>query len=207
MDFTNYKTVIFDFDGVIVDSNEIKKQAITTAAKAHSNSDYAENFVEYFICNNGIPREIKINKFYPNSLTSQSILADYNKALEQSISTMALTEGFADFIVALKRQANPQCYVLSGGTQSEVRRIIDYHKLGALFVEIYGGPLTKNENIQKIPLNEKTLFIGDSIVDYEVAVQNNIDFAFMYGYSQFNQWRDFFTDKKVVTFKNFKNPT
>jgi len=51
-------------------------------------------------------------------------------------------------------------------------------------------------------LSGKTLYIGDSRLDYEVAKKFQYDFIFMTDYTQFTQWKDFFGDKPDVKIIN-----
>ena len=77
----SYNLVIFDFDGVIVDSNEIKKKCIYMSVKKNTSKFHATKFTEYFVSNNGIPRKIKIEKYF-NKKRSHKILNDYNELLK-----------------------------------------------------------------------------------------------------------------------------
>ena len=54
-------------------------------------------------------------------------------------------------------------------------------------------------------LNGKTLYIGDSKIDYEVAKKYSFDFVYMYQYTQFREWRKFIFLFKII--KNFKTLT
>ena len=64
MNIEKYNTFIFDFDGVILDSNFVKKEAIYKSVINFTDIENAKKFVNYFIDNSGIPREKKINKFF-----------------------------------------------------------------------------------------------------------------------------------------------
>ena len=50
MSLFNYNTYIFDFDGVIIDSNFIKKKLISIAAKDYIKGKKLDLFTKYFIC-------------------------------------------------------------------------------------------------------------------------------------------------------------
>ena len=51
MNIFDYKTYIFDFDGVILDSNFIKKNAISKSVTSFIDDIEKITFVEYFISN------------------------------------------------------------------------------------------------------------------------------------------------------------
>jgi len=58
-----YNTIIFDFDGVVLDSNNIKRDAIKEAVNGVLKEKDVGEFVDYFIRYNGIPRRDKVEKF------------------------------------------------------------------------------------------------------------------------------------------------
>ena len=66
-----------------------------------------------------------------------------------------------------------------------------------------GGPKTKEENLEATKLIGETLFIGDSVKDYEVAINYGFDFIFVYGYT-IRYLAKFFNDKNILlSIKNF----
>jgi phosphoglycolate phosphatase-like HAD superfamily hydrolase len=196
INFSKYDNIIFDFDGVIVDSNFIKEKCIFQASKDYAQKDYHNNFIEYFIKNNGVPREIKIDNFFSKEQSIQ-ILKKYNNCLSSKLKEINVTNEFLSFINLLKFY-NKKLFVLSGATREEVLNIIRNKGLDKKFIKIMGGPKTKEENLETTVLTGKTLFIGDSKKDYEVSKQYNFDFIFMYGYSQFKEWKEFFKDKNIL---------
>jgi phosphoglycolate phosphatase-like HAD superfamily hydrolase len=48
------------------------------------------------------------------------------------------------------------------------------------------------------------VFIGDSKYDYECAREANIDFIFVYKYSEFIGWQDYFSDKRVTIISDLR---
>ena len=79
----DHNNFIFDFDGVIVDSNLVKKKAIFQASKSFAKDKYIHKFVTYFTKNSGIPREKKIKKFFKKNDYLQ-IKENYEMILEKS---------------------------------------------------------------------------------------------------------------------------
>ncbi|MCK9162308.1 MAG: HAD hydrolase-like protein [Arcobacteraceae bacterium] len=206
INFSKYDNIIFDFDGVIIDSNFIKEKCISQASKNYAQKDYHNNFIEYFTKNNGIPRELKIAKFFSKDEAKQ-IQIDYENCLFQYLNNLELTAGLVDFLYLLKFH-NIKPYILSGAPTNEIYSILKIKKIDTYFVEIFGGPRTKEANLQKFAKIEKTLFIGDSQIDYEVADKFKFDFIFMYGYTQFDTWKEFFKDKKILmSIKDFSTLT
>ncbi len=195
INFKAYKNIILDFDGVIADSNHYKEKAITKAAGRLIQDQALSEFVEYFTTNNGIPREPKIAKYFSGK-DYDFVMEKYSKILKQDIATLQLTNKTERFLAKLRVKGfHP--IILSGGQKSEIESILEEKGLSCYFQTIFGGPKTKEENVTQMNLEGKTLFIGDSKVDYQVSVTFGFDFIFMYGYTQFDNWRAFVEDKKL----------
>jgi phosphoglycolate phosphatase-like HAD superfamily hydrolase len=194
--FSDYDNIIFDFDGVVVDSNLIKEKCISEASKKFCEKNYHLQFVEYFVRNNGIPREVKINNYFPKSNATQ-ILEKYNRYLSKQLDDVQLTKGLMSLIVFLN-SCHKKLYVLSGGEQTEVINILKQKKIENFFCCVMGGPKTKEENLDENHIEGKAIFMGDSLKDYQVAEKYGFDFIFMYGYTQFKDWEQFFRNKNIL---------
>lgn len=197
LNISDYKTVIFDFDGVIADSNEIKKTAISCAAAQVFDEDKLKEFVNYFTRYNGAPREEKIARFAKNKIESGVILERYNKLLSEREDSVKLTCGCADLIAKL-HNLKKRIIIVSGGDKSEIRRILNKNKILRYFDEVHTAPKSKIENIKNVNFELPVVFIGDSEVDYEAAFSLNIDFIFMSAHSQMEGWELFFKEKSNV---------
>jgi len=205
VDFSAYQNVILDFDGVILDSNLVKEKAIRKVANSFLGNAESEEFVNFFISNNGLPREIKIKKFVSDNVIFKEFLNSYNAILSRKLKKARLTTNAIPFLKMLASFRLP-LYVLSGGDEKEVIFLLEDKQLLSSFKKVMGGPQTKYKNISDINLCGKTLYIGDSQIDYEVAKSFDFDFIFMYQYTQFKEWRKYFECKnKVKIIKNFKS--
>jgi beta-phosphoglucomutase-like phosphatase (HAD superfamily) len=69
-DISYYKTLVFDCDGVILNSNRIKTQAFYNAALPYG-VQAAQKLVEYHVLNGGISRYKKFELFI-NNMVSKS---------------------------------------------------------------------------------------------------------------------------------------
>ena len=178
-----YKNIIFDCDGVIFDSNKIKEENISKASNKYLNQPTLFNFIEHFNSNPGIPRENKIRKFVPDELVVSNILKEYNALNLKSLKKAKLVNGFNSFIQTLNDSLINK-YVISGGDQVELKEVLKYKKLSKYFNEILGGPKTKYQNIDNLNIVGKTLYFGDSKLDYEVCEFYNFDFVFIIDYTE-----------------------
>lgn len=199
-----YKTLILDVDGVIFDSNKIKESNIHKAVKTIKNLEVANEFTPYFINLSGIPREKKINSFFADQPdTARQILQYYNELNDQSLQNIKLTRNAESFIKTYYERF--PIIALSGGALNEIKHLFDINNLTYYFKYIFGGPKTKEENIKGIKLEKPVLYIGDSIVDYEVSNKINADFLFMYGYTGLLNWKEFVKNNdQIEVIKNLQ---
>ena len=199
-----YNTIIFDFDGVILDSNCTKKIAISEAVRGILSKQTANEFVEYFVGLNGVPREEKIAKYVPKA-KYRFVLEKYEDTIRQKLKLVKLIPGVEDFIKKLSNLDN-NMIVLSGGTQTEVFQLLKDRGLVDSFDGVYGGPKNKEENLKGVSIKRPVLYFGDSEIDYIVSKNNDFDFVFVYGASDILDWHEKIKDWQLVhCIKNFSN--
>jgi phosphoglycolate phosphatase-like HAD superfamily hydrolase len=193
----SYRQLIFDCDGVIVDSNAVKEANIRAAALSACDPEEADRFVAYFVANNGVARETKIASFFTDLATRHSVLSTYNRLNAATIPFIAPEPETQRFLHRCAGAGVP-LYVLSGGDEEEVRKMLDNAGIAGLFREIMGGPLSKIEHLERLGLTGPTCYFGDSQYDYEVAARFGYDFVFLSRYSQFRGWGEFFAQRPEV---------
>lgn len=199
-----YQTYIFDFDGVIADSNAIKEKAINKSVDNFTEKETRQKFLEFFIANNGIPREIKVNKFFSKNI-SEKILSEYSKILKKELRKVNLIKGVKDFIVSLE---DKDLYILSGGDKREITDILEEKKIKNYFKKVLAGPEKKDKNFLEINKKGKIIFFGDSAIDYQLAKENNLDFIFLYGATSMKNWENELefnstSQRMALSFKDF----
>ena len=84
-----------------------------------------------------------------------------------------------DYIIRVKN--NFSMHIVSASDENELKQICKKLELDSFFISIHGSPVTKKENIKRLLkhnklINEEVVLIGDSINDYEAALDNKIDF-------------------------------
>lgn len=184
------KNIIFDFDGVILDSVPTKTEAFRKLFQDFS-IDKVEELIKYHIENGGKSRYTKIKYFFNDLLnkeiTEEEILKFANKyselTKEELTSTKYLINDTLDFIQ--QNYKKYQMHIASGADENDLLYICEKLDLTKYFLSINGSPIVKSKIVKNIlDLNNykenETILIGDSINDYEAANFNNIDF---YGYN------------------------
>ena len=195
-----FKNLIFDFDGVLVESNDIRIEGFRRLFQ-----DYPENEVSqlmpYVEKNGGISRYVKIRYFFEvirrESLEIEDLQSwanRYSKLVKEKIIQAESVIG-TDFFSNYGKSF--QSAIVSGSDQAELREICQLRNINHHFIEIFGSPVEKVANIaQLIQTNDweksQCLYIGDSHNDLEAAKANSI--AFLGRTSGITDWTNFSVD-------------
>jgi phosphoglycolate phosphatase-like HAD superfamily hydrolase len=201
-----HKTWIFDCDGVILDSNNLKTDSFYEVALAYGKAN-AEKFVQYHKENGGISRYEKFSFFFKTILRKtacsdelNAALTEYGRLVKEKLLVSKETPCVRKCLNNLPEDAI--AIVVSGGNQEEIREIFQAKGIDRYFSGIYGSPLDKNTIIQNLIRSKEiippAIFIGDSLYDYEVAKNNHFTFFFMSQYSEFADWKQFFAHEDNV---------
>jgi phosphoglycolate phosphatase-like HAD superfamily hydrolase len=192
---SEYRSAVFDCDGVILVSNQIKTEAFRAALDGEAPQLVAA-FVEYHRRHGGISRYVKFRHFYevmkPSAdatrLASEAI-ERYALSVRAGLERAALVPGVLAMLDWFADRRVP-CYVLSGGDEQEVRDVLALRGLQRYFAGIYGSPRTKPD-ILRLLRDESRLpapgvFFGDARADMDAAAAYGLDFCLLYGYSDWS---------------------
>ena len=180
-----YKHLIFDFDGVLVESNEIRFDGFRLLFKNYP-QDQVERLVLYAKINGGLSRYEKIKYFFKKIRNEpirddnvQLLAKQYSELVKQKVIDAEPVKGSLEFLSNHKN--NYDFAVVSGSDQEELRDVCKAREIDHFFLEILGSPASKGSNIAllltKMGWGRKScLFIGDSINDFDAARANGIDF-------------------------------
>ena len=187
LNLSYYQTLVFDCDGVVLNSNKIKTQAFYEATK-HLGHESAQALVDYHVQNGGISRYVKFEYFINEILKQaldQTILNDllnrFSQAVKQGLMTCEVAEGL-DQLKAKTPDAN--WLIVSGGDQTELKQVFTERGLDHYFEGgIFGSPDTKDtilaREIANGTITRPALFLGDSKYDYQAAETAGLDFIFL----------------------------
>jgi HAD superfamily hydrolase (TIGR01549 family) len=180
------KAIIFDFDGVIADSNNVKTGAFVKLFKDYP-QHIKESIRKFHLQNGGMSRFDKFRYIYKNILKEElseegfnRLCGDFNRLVIDGVVNAPMIDGVEDF---LKRNKNRyDMYIVSGTPGYEIKEIVKRRDLNKYFLNIYGSPETKRDLITQV-LNrnnykkEEVIFLGDSINDYEEALAAGVEFV------------------------------
>lgn len=200
------KNIIFDFDGVILDSVPTKTEGFKKLFQEFP-TELVDKLIEYHAQNGGISRYKKIRYFF-NELINQDISEDevlnyanmYSEITKKELTNQKyIIEDTVNFIKQNHKKYN--MHIASGADENDLRYICENLDLSQYFLSINGSPKIKSDIVKTILefnnyKNEETILIGDSLNDYEASSENDIEF---YGYNNC----DLKKFKYIESFHNF----
>ena len=203
--FAQYKTLVFDCDGVILDSNQIKTTAFYNAALPYG-PDKADALVAHHRQYGGVSRHLKFRTFLrdivqeqPNEQALQDLLNRYAAEVRAGLMQCPMAPGLASW-----REAMPDAnwMVVSGGDQTELREAFAARGIADWFdAGIFGSPDDKDTILtrERPAMGLPAVFFGDSRYDYEAATRAGLDFVFVSGWTEFADWKSYFAGTEITT--------
>ena len=196
-----YKTLVFDCDGVVLNSNQLKIQAYhDVAIKFGANEQQAQALVAHHVKLGGISRYPKF-EYFLREIMQQEVT---EQAIDQLLSTftaevkrLMVDCEIAPHLAKFRRAtANAQWMIISGGDQAELREIFNQRDLTDLFdAGIFGSPDNKEQilarELAQGSITKPALFIGDSRYDYQASTNAGLDFVFLSDWTDLEDWRGF----------------
>ncbi len=170
--------LVLDCDGVILESMNIKTQAMAMLAAPYGH-EAVDRLVLYHTLHGGVNRRQKFIWFFEEVLEeeyTEEILQQWNARFEdmtvEAVKTCALVPGIEE--VLQKWHGKLPIYVCSGASHDELNMILQYRGLGPYFTGIYGAPPAKAKLLQDIVnkakvLPEEVLMVGDAFTDLHAA--------------------------------------
>ena len=180
------KVILWDFDGVIMDSMKVRDFGFEEVLKEYP-SPQVERLMQYHHENGGLSRYVKFNYFF-NEIRGEKLNQDeinkwaakFSEIMLKNLKNDALL--IPEIIQFIKyNQKNYEMHIVSGSDQKELKEICKDLNIDNYFKSIHGSPTHKNilveELLQKHNYNiTECILIGDSINDYEAAINNKINF-------------------------------
>ena len=186
MKTTAWRAIIFDFDGVVVESGEIKTQAFANLYQEYGEAVMVE-VAKYHVLNGGMSRYQKFRYFQETLLEKPPLTAEEERQLDQRFSELVVEAVIASAPVPgaaelIQREAGRiPLFVASGTPETELNTIVVRRGLRSYFTAVRGSPTPKQKLIADILtthrlLPERVLMIGDALIDYQSAMVNNVAF-------------------------------
>ena len=197
--------VIFDFDGVILNSHKIKTKAFYDIFKPYG-KNIALKAKKFHTANIGKSRYFKFKYILEkiiNSKTTKKEIQLLDKKFDLFVDRKLKKLSPSKYLIRfLKNSKNSKkIYISTGTPHNKIIKILKNKKLLKYFNKVYGGIHSKINHIKKIKKNNgKCVFIGDSHDDFKAAKVTNIKFIM-----KINSENFYFRKKtKVNTINSFK---
>ncbi|MFN0729528.1 HAD family hydrolase [Polaribacter gochangensis] len=179
--------IIWDFDGVILNSNKIRDKGFEEVLKEFPENEVAE-LMSFHHKNGGLSRYVKFRYFF-EKIRSEKISEEevvkwaekFSKIMLQLLADKSLiVEEVLEYV--RKYYKTKTMHIVSASDQKELRAICAKIEIDKYFKSIHGSPTTKILNVNNLIYQNKyntseILLIGDSINDRDAAVSNNINFS------------------------------
>jgi HAD superfamily hydrolase (TIGR01549 family) len=177
--------IVFDFDGVLVESVDVK-----TKAYARLFEEYGEGVVsrvvDYHLKNGGISRFDKFRVIYREILNKplsekkfQTLCDEFSSIVVNEVVAAPWVEGAREFLESNKSRY--LFFIVSGTPQDELESIIQRREMGQYFCEVLGSPKNKETLLEEALfrlklLPEETVFVGDAETDWNAAKELRMPF-------------------------------
>ena len=181
---------IFDCDGVISDTNEIKSDAFKYVARKYLSNEALIKLIEFHENNIGKSRWEKFNFLKVNGLNDEFetdfLCQEYAFYVENYMYKKPLVPYIKKYINSLEKNSENIIYIASGGESNQVKRLIKFHKINIMENNIFGSPTKKIDivkTIKKKHVKSKFILYGDSLYDSKCAALIEAKFIFISGYT------------------------
>ena len=180
-----YEAVVFDFDGVLVDSEEIKVKAFE-ALYAEEGPEIVGEVVRYHRAHFGVSRLMKFKYFEETLLkrpytpeTEEDLARRFSEMVEGQVVGAPWMPGALEFLEHHSRSL--PLYVASGTPDGEIQRIVEKRGIRRHFRGVYGSPPDKAGILARIVTQggfhpERVLMVGDARADHEGAMRAGVVF-------------------------------
>jgi len=173
-----------DFDGVVVESVELKNRAFGELFR-DTHPDKVDDVVAFQLANVGASRYEKFPRIYVEVFREsfpdgamETLDEKLSKLVFEGVATCPFVRGAEEFVRS--RSERQALFVASATPQDEVRALVERRGLTAYFQEVFGAPLSKADAVRAVLergfAGEDVLFVGDADNDLRAAQEVGVRF-------------------------------
>ena len=190
--------VVFDCDGVLLDSNEMKSACFVDVVQSagFAAADVAR-FSAFQRANFGTSRYRLFEELLSWDLAMRptldhaGLVTAYADRLRGRYVTVPATPGMREVVAALATRT--ALYIVSGSDQAELREVLAERGDAAPFRLVLGSPASKPDNLALVLADlaardgvtnpASVVFVGDAEADFKAAQSLGVGFVYMDRYS------------------------
>ncbi|MDA8661396.1 HAD hydrolase-like protein [Schleiferiaceae bacterium] len=200
----DFEVILWDFDGVIIDSNSVREFGFREVLKEFD-PEQVEQLIDFHNANGGWSRYVKFRYFYEEILKRtiseskvQELASSFSSIMVKRLpNSELLIEETVRFIQEMHLQGK-QMHIVSGSDGKELISLCEQLELSKYFLTINGSPTPKSALVKAIIDNgnvstSQYCLIGDAVNDYDAANQNEIQF-FGYNNKQLAKYGNYIND-------------
>ena len=171
------KAIVFDFDGVIAESVDVKTEAFRDIYK--DCPDIQDMVTTYHIENGGISR-VKKFEYYEKELLHRELTQEkldqlcgqFHDLVVEKVIKAPFVKGAREILDEYFEKCF--CFVASGTPDNEIKEIVEKRGLNKYFHEVCGSPESKASIVKRIKekyslKDDEVIFIGDARSDLNAA--------------------------------------
>ena len=202
------KAILFDFDGVILDSLDVKTQAFYHMYLPYG-QEIAQKAADHHLAHGGISRFEKFRIYHKDFLGIdldekgiEKLAGEFSGRVLEAVIASPEVAGIREFLDQARHQY--KMWVITGTPTTEIIEICKATRFTQYFQALYGSPEKKDYWTQKI-LHEEQLqpdevvFIGDATTDYDAAMAHHVHFILREHADNLT----FFKDKELIRIHDF----
>ena len=181
----NLRAIVFDFDGVIIESADIKKQSYRQLFEEEF-PDHIDEILAYQESRGGVTRRRQFEEIHENILREKPAPGRIDTLEERYVGLMfervlsaPLVPGALEFLEKFHRRID--LFVASATPEDELNHIVRERGLAIFFKDVYGFPMQKSKVLGLIAgrvgcAPGEIVFIGDYPTDREAAESAGVPF-------------------------------
>lgn len=179
------RAIIFDFDGVIAESVQVKTDAFTEMYRSFG-QEVVQKVVGHHLAHGGVSRFEKFKLYHKEFLgidltekEVEELAKEFSNLVVDKVISAPYVKGAYEFIS--KNYKVYDLFISSATPREEISKIVKARGLLKFFRGVYGSPEKKDEHVHIIMNRNnykisEVVFVGDAPSDRDAARINNIGF-------------------------------
>jgi phosphoglycolate phosphatase-like HAD superfamily hydrolase len=187
MNLNSLQAILWDFDGVLMNSNPVRDKGFERVLADYP-AEQVEALMSYHRRNGGLSRYVKFRYFFEEvrkeAVTDEQILSlaeRFTVIMKQELVNPSLL--IEDSLAFVRRFSKDiPMHIVSGSDQAELRYLCSQMNIASFFKSIHGSPIAKTELVDGLIKQfgydrNRVVLIGDAGNDADAASKNSIAFC------------------------------